>query len=243
MKTKVSVAATVGILFAAATITLVFKENAAHKTPNWQKTPDLSSLEGLPPQAKIIPSLPGTKPTAGVRHGKGLWTGQDFTFLVANNYDVLPSRVVVNVPMPNGKYDWVGTYPQMRDSVRALQEEIKKMFKVTIRREMIETNVLIMTVSSPYGIGLSHSTNSFSNHSEPGSYSIRHGEIYTLILDLEDSLHLPIIDETRTGGRFDFDLNWDSTPDGLKQALKEKYHLELTPARRVLEFVVVDKQN
>ena len=240
-KAKATIVVGTGMLLAAGTATVAVKEISAHRTPAWQKKPDLSSLEGLPPQVKIIPSLPFTETNVIFRNGKGLVTGQNFVYVVADTYSVLQSRVIVNVPMPNGKYDYIFTYPRMSDNVRGLQEEIRKMFGVTIRREMIETNVLIMTVSSPNGIGLSPHTNSFSNHAEPGSYSIQSGRLSALAWDVENSLGTGIIDETRIRGQFDFDLKWDSTPDGLKRALKEQYGLELTPARRVIEFVVVDK--
>jgi len=52
-----------------------------------------------------------------------------------------------------------------------------------------------------------------------------------------------IIDETRLRGKFDIDFKWDSTPDGLKRVLHDKFGLELTPARKIVEFIVVDKAN
>jgi uncharacterized protein (TIGR03435 family) len=53
----------------------------------------------------------------------------------------------------------------------------------------------------------------------------------------------PVIDETRLRGKFDVDLKWDSTPDGLKRVLRDQLGLELTPARKPVAFIVVDKAN
>jgi uncharacterized protein (TIGR03435 family) len=127
--------------------------------------------------------------------------------------------------------------------MKALQEEIKKTFGVTVRREMIETNVLILTVQSPNVPGLKPSTGNFSNHVEPDSYSIHGATLFTLTADLENSLGTVIIDETKLRGKFDIDFKWDSTPAGLKRVLRNELGLELTPARKTIEFIVVEKAN
>jgi uncharacterized protein (TIGR03435 family) len=220
------------------------KEIAAHRTPAWQEKFDLSLLDGLPPQVKILPSLPSTVHNrAGERNGKVLAVGQSFMALLETAYQVVQSRLTVNAPVPEGKYDMIDTYPQIPESMKALQEEIKKTFGVTVRREMIETNVLILTVQSPNVPGLKPSTGNFSNHVEPDSYSIHGATLFTLTADLENSLGTVIIDETKLRGKFDIDFKWDSTPAGLKRVLRNELGLELTPARKTIEFIVAEKAN
>jgi uncharacterized protein (TIGR03435 family) len=241
-KVKMTVVVGVGILIAAGTATVTVKEIAAHRTPAWQEKFDLSLLDGLPPQAKILPSLPATiYNKAGERNGKVLAVGQSFMGLLEGAYNVVQSRLIVNAPKPEGKYDFITTYPRMSDNLKGLQNEIKRTFGVAIRQEMIETNVLILTVQSPNAAGFRPSTGNFSNHVEPDSYSIHGATLYTLVADLENNLGIVIIDETGLRGKFDFDIKWDSTPDGLKRVLNDELGLRLTPDRKPIEYVVVDK--
>jgi hypothetical protein len=44
-------------------------------------------------------------------------------------------------------------------------------------------------------------------------------------------------------GKFDVDLKWNSTPDGLMRVLRDELGLELTPARKVVAYIVVEKAN
>ena len=241
-KAKMAIVVGVGILAAAGTATVTVKEIEAHRTPAWQETFDLSLLDGLSPQVKILPSLPSTAHNrAGERNGKWLAVGQNFMALLETAYQVVQSRLIVNAPIPEGKYDFIITYPRMNDNLKALQEEITKTFGVTVRREMIETNVLILTVQSPNAPGLKPSNSPFSNQVEPGSFSIHGATLFTLTADLENSLGMVIINETRISGKFDLDLKWDSTPDGLKRVLNNELGLKLTPDHKPIEFIVVDK--
>jgi uncharacterized protein (TIGR03435 family) len=241
---KTAIVVGAGILFAAGTTTVTVKEITAHRTPAWQEKFDLSLLDGLSPQVKILPSLPATvNNRIGERNGKVLAMGQNFMALLETAYQVVQSRLIVNVPIPEGKYDFITTYPRMDDNLKALQEEIKRTFGLTIQREVIETNVLILTVKSPNAAGFKHNNGSFFNQVEPGSYSIHSATLYTVVADSEVSLGTVIIDETGLKGKFDIDLKWDSTPDGLKQALRDHLGLELTPARRSIAFIVVEKAN
>jgi hypothetical protein len=128
--------------------------------------------------------------------------------------NVVQSRLIVNVPIPPGKFDYICTYPRMDDNYKALREEIEKKFHVTIRRKMVETNVLILTVQSPDALASKTSTNEFSNLVKPGAFSIRGATFFTLAADLEESLGTVIINEARIGEKFDIDLKWDSTADG-----------------------------
>ncbi len=59
-------------------------------------------------------------------------------------------------------------------------------------------------------------------------------------------LRKPVLDETHLTNRYDFELKWEvkepEHPDVemLAKALREQLGLELTPARRTIEVVVVN---
>ncbi len=108
-KAKTAIVVGVGILFAAGTATVTVKEIAAHRTPAWQEKFDLSLLDGLPPQVKILPSLPSTVSQHGWRTKRqgACGLGQSFMDLLETAYQVDPVRLIVNAPIPEGKYDFI----------------------------------------------------------------------------------------------------------------------------------------
>jgi uncharacterized protein (TIGR03435 family) len=65
--------------------------------------------------------------------------------------------------------------------------------------------------------------------------------------EMEQRLGVPVVDQTGLANRrFDFDLAWDQSDpmlniDGMKRALVDQLGLELVPARKTVEMVVVDK--
>jgi len=246
-KAKTAIVAGVGSLLAIVTVTVAVKAIAAHRTPAWQEKFDLSLLNGLPPQVKILPSLPATVQAhihrAEGPSGKKLGMGISVLELLLGAYNVVDNRMILNVPLPETVYDFIDTYPRMADEMKGFQEEIRQKLGLTGRRVMIETNVLILTVASPNAPGLKPGGNPFSNELERGSISLRGAAPYTLVYDLEFSLGMLVIDETRLRGKFDVDLKWDATPEGLKRVVREQLGLELTPARKVMEFIVVEKTN
>jgi uncharacterized protein (TIGR03435 family) len=240
-KAKIAITAGIGILIAAGTATVTVQEIEAHEPPAWQKKFDLSLLDGLPPQVQILPSLPSTKENrGGGRNGKTLCLGQRFMAVLEGAYNAVQSRFIINSPLPEGKFDFIIVSPGTKENLEGLQDEVKKKFRLAIQREVIETNIFILTVNYPIAAGFHPSRHAFVDHVESAAYSIRGATLDTLVADLEESLGTVVIDETKLGGEFDIDLTWDGTPDGLKRVLRDERGLELTPSRRPVEFIAVD---
>ncbi len=244
---KTAIVVGAGILLAAGSATVAVKEIAARHPPAWQEKFDLSLLDGLPPQVKILPSLPATVQShvhrAEGSAGRKLGHGISVLELLRGAYNVKETRLILNAPLPATKYDFIDTYPTIDGELKGFQEEIKRKLGLTGRRVMIETNVFVLTVPSPHAAGLRPGTGQSSDQVEPGSFSMRNANLYGLTYDLELILGAVVIDETRLRGRFDFDLKWDASAAGLKRVLRDELGLELTPARKVVEFIVVDKVN
>jgi len=244
-KTQTAIVIGVAALLAAGTATVGIKEIAAHRHPSWQEKYDLSVLDRLPPQVKILPSLPSTLQShlhvLGGQNSKVLALGQSVPDLLMLANGVHPAQLIWNVPVPMGKYDFVATYPHIADSINAGLDEIKRMFGLTGRHEMIETNVLILKVKSHNPTGLYPAAGDFSGHEGPDSFSAHGQGINTLIDYLEQNLGMVIIDQTQLAGNFDIDFKWDETPDSLKQVLVDELGLILTPSRQTVDFVIVDK--
>ena len=248
-KTKTSALATVGVLLAAGTATIAVKEVAAHRHEVWQEKFDLSVLERVPPQASILPSLSSTVQSAlhvkGTRNDKALGLGQSVPDLLILAYGVRPAQLILTVPLPDGKYDFIANLTAgIEANQEALRQEIKKKFGLIGRRETIETNVLILTVQSRNAAGLKPAAGQFSG-SQGNDYYSAHGQSISALVDyLERSLGMVVvIDQTGLTDNFDIDFKWDSTPERLKQVLLDELGLKLTPDSRAIDFVVVEKTN
>jgi uncharacterized protein (TIGR03435 family) len=250
-KAKTAVIAGIGILFVAGTTTATIKEVREHRevqeqgTPAWQESYDLSFVDRLPPQIKLLASLPSTLQSGthiiGSRNGKALGLGLSVPDLVMMAYGVGWAQIIWNTPVPQGKYDFIANLPNPLDNIAAGQKGIQKIFGLTIRRETMETNALILNVKSHGASGLRPSAGEFSGNETSDSFSAHNQNLSTLVDYLERYLGTVVSDQTRLEGSYDIDFKWDSTPDGLKQALLDKTGLELVPTKMPIEMLVVEK--
>jgi uncharacterized protein (TIGR03435 family) len=245
--TKIKTAIVVGVvvLLAAGTTMISIKEFTAHRDEMWRNRWDVTMVDKVPPQVKILPALRSrsarTEIAVVAQGGKLIGLGNDFQDLLIMAYHFSKSQMIVSTAVPEGRYDFISNLSKNQDE--ALQREIQKQFGVIVRREMIETNVLNLTVRSSRAGGLRHSNaRSRTTFSEgPGSL-ICHGQmIYTFVDYLTRNLGIPVIDQTGFQDDLDIDLNWDSTSEGLKQAMRDQLGLELMSAKEPIEFLVVEK--
>lgn len=157
-KAKTAIVIGAGLLLTAGTATITVKEIAAHRHLVWQDKFDLTVLEKVPPQVTILPSLPTTLQsalhTAGTRNNKALALGQSVQDIIGRAYAIRPARIIPDVPLPDGKYDFIANLPQGAEAnEEGLRQEIKKKFGLIGRREQIETNVLVLMVQSKDAAG------------------------------------------------------------------------------------------
>jgi uncharacterized protein (TIGR03435 family) len=248
-KAKTAIVVGVGVLLAVGTTTVTVKEIAAHHHEVWQEKFDLSVLDKVPPQVRILPSLPSTLQSglhaAGGNNGKGLGLGQSVPDLLQMAYSIHWAQLSLSAPVPDAKYDFITSLSKNnQDNQEALQREINKKFGLVGRREFIETNVLLLTVQSTNAPGLKPSSGGPGHGLETDdSYSGGDENIFPLIDYLERSLNIVVIDQTGLTRNLDIDFKWDKTPEGLKHVLLDELGLKLTPSRQTVEFVVVEKAN
>jgi uncharacterized protein (TIGR03435 family) len=245
-KAKTVIVGSAVVLLAAGTTTVTLKEIEAHKNYVWQKNWDLTALERVPPQVKILPalSMPGRIEGMGERNNGALGLGVSATAIVQEAYGVSLGRLIFSTPVPLGKYDFIFNLPSGQRE--AMQQEIRKKFGLVGRRELIETNVLVLTLRHRQATGLrsvsAPDNQMFSDRdSRTGSYSCHQMPISNLAAFIEDYLQVPVVDRTGLAGRFDIDIKGDSTPDGLKQVIQDELGLELVPSRESIEMLVVEK--
>jgi uncharacterized protein (TIGR03435 family) len=251
-KAKTAIVAGLIVLLAAGTVstigvkTVIKKMQAyeAHRGQLWQQKYDLSIVDRVPPQVAILPVL-RSRATQGQQFGvnrnsKAVGLGVGVPKIMALAYDVSLGRMIFSSPIPIGRFDFIDNLPTNQG--KTLQEAARKKFGLVGKRELIETNVLILTMRYRNAAGLRSVSGQDAFDMNDDSISARNSPFGTLIYCLEDYLKIPVVNQTGLTGNFDFDLKWDGTPDGLKRAVQEQLGLELVPGQEAIEYIVVSEE-
>jgi uncharacterized protein (TIGR03435 family) len=250
INTKTAIGVGIGLLVAAGTATITVKGIEALQTPAWQKHYDVSFVNRLPPQVKILPSLSSTLHSrlhvSGERDGKVIGLGQSVADIVVGAYGVQPAQLIWNAPLSGSRYNWIGRYDVIanfpKDNDKALQKAIRKTFGLIGRYETIETNALILAVQFANTPGLHPASGELSGNENFNSYSAHGQSINTLVNYLESSTGIVVVDQTHLNGDYDIDFQWDGrTRDGLKQALLNQAGLELIPTNLTVQILFVEQ--
>jgi uncharacterized protein (TIGR03435 family) len=234
-------------------------------------TPDM--LNTLPPLVKIVPTkFPNRRGSEEVSVGSSsLGIGMRIVDILqmAYNEDALydPNkrlRMLLLTKIPSAKYDYIANFGlhnleeiqqdkvrQLSGNVGALQKALKKQFGLVGSRETIVTNVLLLQVKYPDAPGLEPVTakNQAPLDQEPGEISFQDHGCRILAGALGNDFRMPVLDETGLTNRYYYDLKWIPSRTqrqnqlNLKQALFDQLGLELVPATRSVEFLVVEKAN
>lgn len=257
-KTQTAIVAGVVVLLAAGTTTVTVKEIQDHRTYPWQvPNADSDVLRRVPPQVGIAPArFPNSMGggIVGMGNGQILGIAQTAEDIVASAYGQSAVRMIFPSEAPPGQYDFIANLPSGNEE--ALKNEIKRKFGLVGRREMRDTDVLLLEVQNPNAMGLQSSDphrlephSAGSSRSGAGYFTSRNQTLSGLAWFLESHFKVPIIDQTGLTNRFDIDLNWDETDyrhpnlDGLKRALLDQLGLELVPTNMPVEMLVVEKGN
>jgi uncharacterized protein (TIGR03435 family) len=158
------------------------------------------------------------------------------------------SRMVLPAGLPEGNFDFLVNMPD--HGSENFQAEIKRQFGLVGRKEMRETNVLLLKVKNPEVLSrLSQSIYTVTNY-DINTYLTTTVNANSLQETLERNLfHLPVIDETgleknKTGldGVFFIALPRNSNDLNLaRKALLDQLGLELVPTNMPIEMLVIEK--
>jgi len=253
-KVKTAIVAGAVALLAAGTTTITVKEIQEHRTYPWQVEGfDSSVLDKQPPQVRILPSKCKFGAYGNTRNKNGqiklMGTGASAVDVVEAAYIFYrPTRTVYSTELPPGKYDYIACLP--KGNAEALQQEARKKFGLTAKREIRDTDILLVKIRNPNTPNLIpnnggyESGTTFENPAS-GKWSGKNVSISDFLHYMEDLIKVPLIDQTALTSRFDFNLQWTQisggNPDGLKQALLDQLGLELVPTNMPLEMLVVEK--
>ena len=131
-----------------------------------------------------------------------------------------------------------------------LRRAVENAFGLTARRETREMDVFVLTAGTQREEHLSptRSTGGSSSSSGGGSLNGVNLGIEAIAASLEDLLGKPVVDETQLTNRYDFQLLWDETraedakSGRIAAAVREQLGLDLTPAKRPIEVLVVKSE-
>ncbi len=185
--------------------------------------------------------------------GKFTFIGVRVLNMLCAAYDVDETRIIAKSELPVERFDAVVNVPSREpDAGRNwLRLAVEGTFKLRGRRETREMEALVLTVTNPRAehLTVASSTGGSSSHSDADSGQIQsmNMPISSVVGNLQDLLKTPVIDETGLTNHYDWTLNWDakssprSSTEALRKAVREQLGLELAPARRPIEVIVVDK--
>ena len=254
IKVKTAIIASAVVLLAAGTTTITIKEIQEYRTYPWQvQNLDTQILEKVPPQVRIVPARFPQFGGSGTSGNKTMGLGESVQDILQDAYRQSSERTILLNKMPQGKYDFIANLPSGNEE--ALQREIKQQFGLVGRREIRETDVLLLKVQSSYAPELKPADSrrllpnegSSSSSWRSGNFRSRNKVLPALTGFLESRFAVPVIDRTGLTDHFDIDLKWDETDsqhpnlENLKQALLDQLGLELVPGREPVEMLMVEK--
>jgi len=201
-------------------------------------------------QVLIRPSE-STTMSSGSNPGSLRISGASVSDVLAACYDVRAGRIFPNCPLPEGRFEFVIKTPSKQPDVAHdwLRRAVENTFGLTARQETREVDTLVLTTGTQPAEHLSPTVStggSSSSSSGGGSLNGVNQVIESIAASLEGFLGKPVVNETKLTNRYDFQLLWDETGaedayrGRLAAAVREQLGLELTPAKRPIEVLVVE---
>ncbi|HLX45760.1 MAG TPA: TIGR03435 family protein [Bryobacteraceae bacterium] len=206
-------------------------------------------------EVQISPSTFKGEPASGATQPNS-FTARGYTLqqMIARLNKVTPSRVVMPVVIPvvldtKQRYDFALVTPGPEDDAaidHRIEQAIRARFHIAIAREKRTVEVYVMT--APHG-----PSPAMKVRPAPASGSISSGVTITadsisatnaamedISRMLEQHLQRTLLDETGLTGRYDFEIKGIARgDDAFRSALRDRLGLDLTPARREIEMIIV----
>lgn len=220
------------------------------KTYSWQAPKYMPRLlEETPPQVVIVPTeyAPPSGGWGQTRSDKAIGIRMSAEFVVQAAYDwTSHSRMVWTDPMPAGQFDFIANLST--GALEALQAAVKKQWGLVAERETRQTNVVVLKVDHADAPGLKPGTTSSAPvPGQAGSIQFPNVPIAFLVSYLENTLQLPVVDQTGLTGKYDIQI--PTIPPGqtadrmerLRSTFHDQLGLDLVTTNAAVEILVVRK--
>ena len=201
--------------------------------------------DGPPPllRAMVRPALSDEQTMA---FGAGTWfgTGVDARSALALAFEVSETRLIAEGALPEGLFDMAFAAPPEDEQALfgLIRHAVPAALAVEARLEKRPLDVWLLRVPEGGKPALVAGDGPPSFHTDRAKGRLRGEAMRTFMLagSLERTLGRPVLDETGLGGRYKIELTWDpQRPEDLPAAVREQLGLELAPARREVEVLVV----
>lgn len=166
-------------------------------------------------------------------------------------YETTPGRIIMPDELAGKRYDiTLETFaPESKTKYSAMQELLARESGLVARWETREVDVYVLSVleSKPHGLRapepLPNGWRSFMRLDSTRGSKCLNSHLMCLVIHLEENLDRPVVDETRLDGEYDWEIAWLSGAsfDEINHAL-QGVGLELTPARRRVDMLVLEKE-
>ena len=200
-------------------------------------------------QVLIRPAAPVavTGMSAGaVREKNGRYESWGLTLksLLSSSYGFPPEFIEAPEWCSQTKYDFTVMTPQNGESEQMplVQQALVTAFRLKLRREMRETDVyLLQKIPGREPRLQAATTQGSSQHwDRNGELEVTGKGLVSLVQVAQSVSGLRVFDETALNGRYDFDLKWNGKdPASFLAAVRDQLGLELVPARKPLEYLVI----
>ena len=251
-KLKLAIAVGVGVLLAAGTTALMVEKV---RTPTvdesfWEVTTE--NLDRAPAVVLIRPARYADYQAATDDDGRTIAHNLNVASLLEWAYSIQPLRMILPDGLPKGRYELMLT--QRDHPKEALQKALQRQFGISCRREMRETNVLLLAVKDP-GL-LARHVNQLGLKSYHQSGVMRNW-INSPITDVTQYLesqafNRPVVVQPGLDARYDltfqldpqYGVNGRNTSTAWQEAATAglaQAGLELVPTNLPIEMLVVEK--
>ncbi len=173
-------------------------------------------------------------------------TGVGLLSLARWAYRTTEWRLVTNAALPDGKFDVLINVPHATSEKipELLSDTLATTFGLRGRKETRDVDVYELTAKESK-LEETVSTGGSSASSGPGRMSAVSTTIEGLARSLEGQLKKPVLNKTWLTNRYDLQLKWkqegrEVVPEVLIEAVRNQLGLELTPARRPVELIVLE---
>jgi len=250
-KMKTAIVAGVVVLMTVGTATVVVKKviypNSWADDPKYWET-DSRALAQAPAGGFIF------RPTHFPKTGGSVWVDDRISAkncsvseLVNVAYGFSYVRTILPPDMPGGHFDVMSTVAGGYSGL--VKKELKKRFHLVAHSETRESDVLLLKVRNPNPPSLKPHSGADGNSSWVGGNrktTIQNQQFDGFFRDIESRIGRPVFNETGLADKYDIEIQWqpragESDKDAYVRALREQLGLELVPATRPIEMLVVEK--
>ncbi|MEQ1887266.1 MAG: sigma-70 family RNA polymerase sigma factor [Bryobacteraceae bacterium] len=239
-KAKTAIVVGAGVLCVAGTTVIVTSSLSHTVDESFWENLSQENVRNAPPVVLIrptrFPDVGGLVMTS-IYEEKVAGRNIDLSTMLQGAYSMSSLRMVLADDLKNSddRFDFLAG--NTKDPHGELQEELKKKFGLRVRREMRETEVLLLKVRNANAPGLRQS----GSNARP----IRH-----YAQQWDNLFAIPVLDQTGLQGSYEFSApraekgskhGIEEMRTAYKQALLDQLGLELVPSREPTEMLVVEK--